>query len=527
MIQRVVVFSLDLDLFSVRKGIRRLMEDFPEVQFLLLQHAPPRSLGRIMRAQQRHLKRNGWRWIAFQIQNLPSRLRRPASWPAPDVGHGFELDEIAADPRVKLLYVEDLHAGEVLDRVAEFEPDLGIALAAPILKEPLFSIPRLGSINLHKGMLPHYRGMPPAFWEVYNDEDEVGCTVHRIDAKLDTGPILLQSTVPRPPHATVGSLQLTLDELGVDLVRDAVRMLDEGRAEFQPQPPGGKTYRRPTLKQLGEVERRESDPVTLRSLAKSAFFKSYARTLGRARSWIRGRMGRQRVAVLLYHRISDDMRDNLTVGVEQFDRQMSWIRANYPVVSMDDVVKGRIPRNASRPVVAVTFDDGYRDNYEHASPILLQHRVPAAFFVNTGMLGTDKAFEHDLDQIGKGVPIMTWEQVEELKNEGFTIGSHTVNHIDCGSVDAETLRRELAQSKATLEQRLGLEEVYFAYPFGARHNITPEGVEMVRELGYQCCASAYDGLNDDIDPMNVRRIGVDHRFSIAALQARIEGFRDA
>ena len=526
MIQRVVVFSLDLNLFSVRKGIRRVMEDFPEVRFLLLQHSPPRSLSRVIRAQRRHLERNGWRWIAFQAHNLPNRLRRPPSWPAPRLGQGFELDEIAADPRVELRMVEDIHAGEVLDLVAEFEPDVGIALAAPILKEPLFGIPRLGSINLHKGKLPDYRGMPPAFWEVYNDADEVGCTVHRIDTRLDTGPILLQSTVPRPPHATVGSLQLMLDELGVDLVRDALRMLDEGRAEFQPQPPGGQTYRRPTLKQLGEVERRGSEPTTLRGVAKSTFFKGYARTLGRVRSWIRGRRGRQRVAVLLYHRVSDDMRDNLTVGVEQFDRQMSWIRANYPVVSMEDVVNGRIPKNASRPVVAVTFDDGYRDNYEHASPILLQHRVPAAFFVNTGMLGTDRAFAHDLDQMGRAVPVMTWEQVEELKEEGFTIGSHTVNHIDCGSVDRETLRRELVQSKAELEERLGLEDVYFAYPFGARHNITPEGVEMVREIGYRCCASAYNGLNDDIDPMNVRRIGVDHRFSIEALQARIEGFRD-
>lgn len=526
MIQRVVVFSLDLDLFSVRKGIRQLMEDFPEVHFLLLQHSPPRSLGRLMRAQRRHLRRNGWRWIAFQARSLPGRLNREPRWPAPDLGQGLELDAIAADPRVELLEVPDLHGEDVLALVARFQPDLGIALAAPILKEQLFGIPQLGSINLHKGKLPDYRGMPPAFWEVYNDEDEVGCTVHRIDARLDTGPILVQATVPRPPHATVGSLQLMLDELGVDLVRDAVRMLDEGRADFQPQPTGGKTYRRPTLKQLGEVERRQAEPLTTRGLAKSAFFKGYARTLGRIRSWIRGRRGRQRVAVLLYHRVSDDMRDNLTVGVEQFDRQMSWIRANYPVVSMEDVVNGRVPKNSSRPVVAVTFDDGYRDNYEHASPILLQHRVPAAFFVNTGMLGTDRAFEHDLDQMGRAVPVMTWEQVEELKKEGFTIGSHTVNHIDCGRVDSETLRRELELSKAELEDRLGLEDVYFAYPFGARDNITPEGVEMVKEIGYACCASAYNGLNDDIDPMNVRRIGVDHRFSIEALQARIEGFRD-
>ena len=242
---------------------------------------------------------------------------------------------------------------------------------------------------------------------------------------------------------------------------------------------------------------------------------------------MRGLLGRQRVAVLLYHRVSDEMRDNLTVGVEQFERQMAWIRANYPVVSLEDVVNGAVPRRSPRPAVAITFDDGYLDNFEQASPILIEHRVPAAFFVNTGMLGTDRAFDHDLDQIGHRVPVMTWEHVEALRREGFTIGSHTVNHVDCGRVDPETLRRELVESKRALEDRLGLEEVLFAYPFGGRDNITPDGVKMVEELGYACCASAYNGLNDEIDPMNVRRIGVDHRFNIDALRARIEGFRDA
>ncbi len=474
----------------------------------------------------RHLRRSGWRWIVFQARSLPGRFVRARPGAESPLGAEYELDAILADPRVQRIQAESLTQPTVLEAVKAFAPDLGISLAAPILREALFSIPRLGSINLHKGKLPDYRGMPPAFWEIYNDEDSVGCTVHRIDAKLDTGPILLEGTVPRRPHSTVSSLQLILDELGVEMVVDAVHLLGEGRATFQPQPQGGRTYRRPSLRQLGEVKRRERPRSTPRDVLKRLFFRTYVRGFARLRSALRGWRGKQRVAVLLYHRVSDEMRDNLTVGVEQFDRQMAWIRRHYPVVSMDDVVNGRVPRSSSRPAVAITFDDGYRDNFERAVPILLQHRIPATFFVNTGMLGTERAFDHDLAQVGRRVPVMSWEQVDRLRSHGFTVGSHTVNHIDCGSADPETLQRELVQSKQDLERRLGLEKVYFAYPFGARHNITPEGIEMVQSAGYACCASAYNGLNDEIDPMNVRRIGVDHGFSIPALQARIEGFRD-
>ena len=69
--------------------------------------------------------------------------------------------------------------------VTAFEPDIGLSLAAPILKKRLFAIPTLGTLNLHKGKVPEYRGMPPAFWEMRNGEASVGCTVHWVEERLD------------------------------------------------------------------------------------------------------------------------------------------------------------------------------------------------------------------------------------------------------------------------------------------------------------------------------------------------------
>ncbi len=528
---RFVVFATTLD-YAVRRGIVAVLDALPRSAVLVVLHAPRTSLGRLVRNQWRHLKRNGWRWIPYEIGDVAGRvrdrLRQPARVVAWRPGGRFDRDQMASDPRVEFLRVEDIHAASTLRRVRDFAPDLGLALAAPILKPGLFSLPRLGTINLHKARVPEYRGMPPAFWELYRGETEVGCTVHIVDAGLDTGPVVRQVTVPVRPHSTVKGLRLTLDEIGVGLVRDAALDLLRGHATVEPQRPGGTTFRKPTLAQQREFARRARSqrPAGLREAAKDAAFCGYVHVVRPLPRWALARRRAQRVVVLLYHRVRDDLRDSLTVGIEQFDAQMRWVARRYPVVDITDVVAGRVPRDTRRPAVAVTFDDGYLDNYEHAFPILLRHRIPAAFFVPTGRIGTDGALEHDLRRLGRGLPSMSWDHLREMLAAGFTVGSHTVTHLDCGRADLGQVRAELRESRDVLAERLGVLRPVFAYPYGGRENMTPQALEVVREEGYAGCLSAYGGVNDGrFDPFDVRRAAIDHRFSAWAFEARLEGWR--
>jgi methionyl-tRNA formyltransferase len=511
---KIVVFTGDFA-HSVRKGIAEIGRTIPDLSWLIVIHTPKKPLAQLLKNQWRNLERNGWRWIPYQASDFWSRISARRT-PRSSRGPGAGLAESALPKiEIQLIQVLDIHAEATVDAVRGFEPDLGISLAAPILRPSLFSIPRLGTLNLHKGRVPEYRGMPPAFWELWNDERHVGCTVHWVEQKLDSGDIVRETLIEREEHSTVRGLQLRLDEVGVSLMRDAVVDVLHGTAQSRPQAPGGKTNRKPTLAQAATLRRRlltkqtPATPVTKR-VAKAVA----ASSLHVLWSPLLSRRLRPRLTVLLYHRVSDCVRDNLTVGIEQFDRQMALLQRHCQVLRIEEVLAlDKIPRS-NAPVVCVTFDDGYLDNYTNAAPILLRHEIPAAFFVSTGIIGTDRPFPHDVRRGNPSISVMNWNHLRQMSDWGFTIGSHSVSHVDCAAEEEETVRSELEQSKADLQNKLGLDEVLFAYPYGGRGNMTPERLELVKQAGYAGCLSAYGGVNiGEVDRFNVLRRGIHWEFS--------------
>lgn len=525
---KLVVFTGDLS-HSVIKGIIEIDRVLPQARWLVLQHSPRRSAGTLLRNQWRNLQRNGWRWIPYQAGEILGKLvpRRQTAPARRAPGQDFDLKSFAARPDVEVRRVDNVHDESSLEIVRAFDPDLGLSLAAPILREPLFSIPRLGTINLHKGKVPQYRGMPPAFWELWTDASEVGCTVHRVDKSLDTGDILRTARIPVSRFSTLRGLQLTLDELGITLMRDSVTDLLSGRAVFQPQSGEGKTYRKPTLRQVAELKAKVARRQPSQAMGPVRLIKS-ARTQVAQAAWRAGlwRALTPRITVLLYHRVSDEVRDNLTVGIEQFDRQMALLRRHCNVLSIEEVVAPGQIAPSSRPTVAVTFDDGYLDNYTLAAPILLRHRIPAAFFVSTEIVNSDRRFPHDVRRGNAAIPVMTWDNMRDMLRWGLSIGSHSQTHIDCAKEPEVVVMSELTNSRETLQRELGIRNPIFAYPYGGRQHMTPARLERVKEAGYPACLSAYGGSNiGQVDPYNVLRTGINWEFSDKAFLYHCMGLR--
>jgi peptidoglycan/xylan/chitin deacetylase (PgdA/CDA1 family) len=223
---------------------------------------------------------------------------------------------------------------------------------------------------------------------------------------------------------------------------------------------------------------------------------------------------RSAMTILAFHRVNDQMpEDELTCTSAKFEAFCRFFRDHACVVPFSAQVSGCREGKDMSGTVSITFDDGYLDNFEVAAPILHALRMPATFFITTGFIGSQVIAPWDRE-LARQPGWMSWDNVRALVSQGFEIGAHTNTHIDLGSADEQTQRRELELSKHKIEQELGIPVQLFAYPFGGPRNISSRSRELVRELGFLCCASCYGGLNAvGASPYHLLRIPIAEWFT--------------
>jgi methionyl-tRNA formyltransferase len=165
---------------------------------------------------------------------------------------------------IPVLHFRDFHDEACLTAIDGLAIDLFVVSGTYILRPPVFERPRLGSINLHCGRVPDFRGSPPAFWELYEGVPEVGVTVHRVSARLDEGAVLMEDRFPldiAPPGDPVQHAQhvwrTVLFPAGLRMLARVVSRFAHGGLTEKPQPPGDRPpYRTPTRAQVRELRRR-------------------------------------------------------------------------------------------------------------------------------------------------------------------------------------------------------------------------------------------------------------------------------
>jgi peptidoglycan/xylan/chitin deacetylase (PgdA/CDA1 family) len=166
----------------------------------------------------------------------------------------------------------------------------------------------------------------------------------------------------------------------------------------------------------------------------------------------------RRSAILTYHSL-DDSGSVISVAPEVFRRQMEWLAvAGIPVVPLEDIRK-------TPGAVALTFDDGFANLFEHALPVLARHGFPSTVFVVSGRCGHRNRWE----QTVKGIPdldLMGWSELASAAAAGVSVGAHTVTHPFLTALREGDLERELALCRATIEDRIGRPVESFAYPYG-------------------------------------------------------------
>jgi peptidoglycan/xylan/chitin deacetylase (PgdA/CDA1 family) len=271
--------------------------------------------------------------------------------------------------------------------------------------------------------------------------------------------------------------------------------------------------------------------------------------------FLRSRLVKRNTAIIAYHRIDRTTKYPWSIGCvdpEDFDSEISYLRKRYQILSLDELVDAlyglkTLPRNAA----VITIDDGYKDIYLNAYPILRKHNVPATVFLVTGNIGTGNLFWWDkfryviwhtglktieLDDANiyqldpdnrqraisviegklKKIPdekrvelidkivrqsgvdispdfgkelILSWEEIKIMSRNGIDFGAHTVNHPILTRLPLEKAEKEILDSKRQIEKELGKEVTTFCYPNGGPDDFNKEIEEILKNNGFKCAVT--------------------------------------
>ena len=275
--------------------------------------------------------------------------------------------------------------------------------------------------------------------------------------------------------------------------------------------------------------------------------------------YIRKRRGRN-LQILIYHRVNDEG-DRFFPGIPTgvFAQQMEYLASQWNVLPLEEALERLKRQDVPDNAIVITFDDGYRDNFLMAFPILRRLSLPATIFLATGVIGTGLALWHDrvfsafretrvpvltgmpnehdqydlqtiahklaaqgkilrfiwslgeddrtrwIDQLvlqlnvsghqGDSRVMLTWDEIRLMHSQGISFGAHTVTHPILSRLSLPRAVEELLQSKAAIERELQAPASAFAYPIGRQEDYSEDTKRLVQEAGYTCALTTVPGTN--------------------------------
>ena len=287
--------------------------------------------------------------------------------------------------------------------------------------------------------------------------------------------------------------------------------------------------------------------------------------------FLRACLVKSQVAILMYHRVVPQ-RDiwflPYSITVSGFENQLIYLIKQYTLLSLDELVDHISERRPlPKKAVVITFDDGYKDNYTYAYPILKKYGVPATVFLITGHIGNEELFWWDkithvlqhtmcdaleLDEIGfyplktngerlraastlvkklNGLPepkknalierivdmsavnipaglgkemILSWDEVREMNHGGIAVGAHSLTHPILTNLPPEQAKREIIDSKKIIEEMVNQPVTAFSYPGGRFSNDT---TSLLKEGGFRCALTSVPRMtNPESNPYELGRL---------------------
>jgi peptidoglycan/xylan/chitin deacetylase (PgdA/CDA1 family)/SAM-dependent methyltransferase len=226
------------------------------------------------------------------------------------------------------------------------------------------------------------------------------------------------------------------------------------------------------------------------------------------------------VPIFMYHRIADDGPSDLApyrVSPVVFERQLAYLqRHGYNSITLDQYSQFYFDEGknfAEGRIVIFTFDDAYLDFYENAWPLLKKYCFNATVFVPTDYIG---GFAQWDEKFGQPAPIMSWDQIVELKSHGVSFGAHSCSHRRLGDLSTKEVLDEAVKSKTILEHNLGIKITGYSHPYNEVNQT------VTKNAGYLYAVGCNNGNPPDrVDQHNIPRIEIFGQDSIDDFIAKI------
>ena len=233
------------------------------------------------------------------------------------------------------------------------------------------------------------------------------------------------------------------------------------------------------------------------------------------------------IPVIMYHRIikENDVKGvhGIYVSEDVFDKQMKYLKDNgYQTITFEDIKNGewRNRFNKGNKWIMLTFDDGYKDNYEVAFPILKKYGFKSTIY----LLGEVKYNKWDVDNPKNPEEkfiLMDDKEILEMQEYGIEFGGHTLTHPMLAKLDLEDAKREITESRKILNKKLGKEMNCFAYPYG---NLNEEVKKIVKEVGYKFAVATDSGdISYSKDLFQIRRIAIFPKNNMFNFKRKVSG----
>ncbi len=493
---------------------------------LICRKTTPNDWASVARRFGRNVRKHGLIFVPYRIYRLvraiAGRLFR----------HPTVSSEERWETRVTRIESNNIHFGDTLSKVREWGPDLGLSIGAPILKPSLFTIPVKGTINVHCGKLPDFRGAPPGFWEIFKGARQIGASVHWMNEGLDTGDIIEEAVAHVYENDGISDVESRAVEMGRSILSRVLAGVSIGETSSHPQAPGGCTFKQPLVSQRIKVQVRNalrrygywnSKPGHWPKMLVSILVLTVLRPL---RDLWRTATARHPVRVFNFHRVTDLCRDGMTVSPAVFERQVQYVMKHHRVIPAGEAVELiKSSRGLRRACAVLTFDDGYRSVFNQARPIMKRAGIVGCCFVPTDMVDTDRRFQHDLDSsVQQFLDVMGWDELRCLQAQGWEIGAHSATHARLSELDEERLAYEVTAPIEALRENLGSTDLLMAYPFGQADDVPDNWRPVVREAGYGASFTDMPGENfpgSDLFDLSRIELGGDHE--TLAWKVRVHG----